>query len=216
MSKLRIFIADDYAVIREALKRLIEAQADMKVIGEAGDGEEAVIRIPSLQPSVAVVDMSGPGSDPLEMTRRLRKTAPKVKIVVLTAHEDRNYCRALLDAGTLGYVLKRATADELIETIREAHLGRLRIDPRLGLPPESRLFATTLEAEGGAERLSEREASVLRLIAQGYSNKEIAHKIGVSVKTIETYKTRSMEKLQLRGRVDIVRHAIRQGWLLDA
>jgi DNA-binding NarL/FixJ family response regulator len=216
MSKLRIFIAGDHAVIREGLKCLVEAQADMKVVGEAGDGEEALVRISNLQASVALLDMSGTESDTLELARRLHQAAPEVKIVVLTALEDKNHCRALLDAGASGYVFKRASADELIKTLREAHRGRLRIAPRLAPPFGNRRATAAPEAGNGAEKLSEREASVLRLIAQGYSNKEIANKIEVSIKTIETYKTRSMDKLGLRGRVDIVRHAIRQGWLLEA
>ena len=217
MSKLRIFIADDQAVIREGLKRLIEAEADMKVVGEAEEGEEAAARMSARRPAVVVLAVSRPETETVETVHRLRQAGPRAKIVVLTTCEDHGHCRALLEAGVSGYVLKRAMAKELIDTIREAHRGRLRIDPRLDFPFKDRpAKAAVPEAETeAAEQLSERETSVLRLISLGYSNKEIAHKMDLSVKTIETYKTRSMEKLRLRGRVDIVRHAIRQGWLLD-
>ena len=199
-------------MIREGLKRLIDSEADMSVVGEAGEGEDAVARISALQPEVAVLAGSGAGSDPLQTTHRLRQAAPRVKIVVLATHEDPGRRQALLDAGVSGYVLKRATAGELIKAIRAANEGKPHVDPHQDA--DAGPGDTASRAAATAEKLSEREASVLRLIAQGYSNKEIASLMELSVKTIETYKTRSMEKLRLRSRVDIVRHAIRQGWLL--
>lgn len=215
MIKLNIFLADDHAVVREGLKRLIDAETDMAVIGEAADGHEAVERILALQPHVAVLDVSMPGLNGLEVARRLKDNATAVKVLVLTVHEDKSYCRELLEAGALGYMLKRAAAEELIQAIRTVAAGGVHVDPRVSDKLVGALFSQSEGNTGFAEKLSDRELAVLRLIAQGYSNKEIAAKLELSVKTIETYKARSMEKLQLRSRVDIVRHANQHGWLRE-
>ncbi len=213
MNKLSIFLADDHAMLREGLKRLIDSEADMEVVGEAGTGSEAVERIEALQPGVAVVDISMPELGGLEVVRRTRAQLPRIKILVLTVHEDRGYSRELLEAGASGYVLKRATAGELIEAIRQVASGKVYVDPRISDALISSLFERHAEFVPGETALSERERMVLRMIAQGYSNREIGVRLGLSVKTIETYKARSMEKLRLQGRVDIVRYAQKAGWL---
>jgi DNA-binding NarL/FixJ family response regulator len=213
MTKLQILLADDHAVVREGLKRLIEAQPDLKVIGEASDGREAVEKAINLSPEIAVMDVSMGEINGAEATRRVRAMCPRTKVLALTVHEDKSYLRELLDAGASGYVLKRAAADELVRAIRAVATGGIYVDPRVA----GKLLRTFTEAPNASPNstadLSERESAVMRLIAQGYTNKEIAAQLGVSVKTVETYKARSMEKLGLRSRVDIVRIGTERGWL---
>ncbi len=211
MKKLNILLADDHAVVREGLKRLIESESDMEVVGEAEDGEKTLAAIMAHAPDVVVLDISMPGLNGIEVAHRLREACPQVRVLVLTMHEDKSYSRELLDAGVLGYLLKRAAATGLIPAIRTVAAGGLSVDADI----TRQLVDTMLNHSdrNGMERLSERELAVLQFIAQGFSNKEVASKLKLSVKTIETYKARSMDKLRLRSRVDIVRHAIQHGWL---
>lgn len=212
MTKLRIFLADDHAVVREGLKRLIDAAPDMEVIGEASDGRGALERASQLQPDIVVVDVSMPELNGAEVTLQLKRSFPKIFVLALTIHEDKSYLRELLEAGASGYVLKRAAADELIQAIRAVAAGGLYVDPHIAAKLVSSFVLPKTKFSSMAE-LSDRETTVLRLIAQGHSNKEIAGQLSVSVKTVETYKTRSMEKLGLRSRVDIIRTASERGWL---
>jgi DNA-binding NarL/FixJ family response regulator len=214
MKTLRIMLADDHAVVREGLRALINAQPGMEVVGEAADGVAAVEAVAALDPDVVVLDVSLPGLNGAQVAKRLRAASPNRVILALTVHEDAAYFRLLVDAGVAGYVLKRSAADELIRAIRVVAAGGTYFDTALtgwradaGGDPESRPPVLP--------ELSEREVEVMKLIAQGYSNKEIAARLVLSVKTVETYKTRSLEKLGLRSRVDIVRYAARQGWLLN-
>jgi DNA-binding NarL/FixJ family response regulator len=216
MKKLRIFLADDHAVIREGLKLLVNAQPDMEVIGEAGNGKDAVQKARELKPDVVVMDVSMPELNGVQATERLKQARPDVKVVALTVHEDENYLRQLLKAGASGYVLKRAAADELTRAIRTVAEGGVYLDPTLaGKVVDGYVRKPSSESDSSASYHSDREAEVLRLIAWGYSNKEIAAQLHLSVKTIETYKTRLMEKLNLHSRADIVRYALRQGWLQE-
>lgn len=213
MPKLRIFLADDHAVVRAGLRTLINAEADMQVVGEAVDGKEATERIPALAPDIAVFDVSMPELNGAQATRRLKESCPKVKVIALTVHEDKSYITELLAAGATGYLVKRAAAAELINAIRAVAGGGTYVDPRVAGklvgPPANGPRSTAAE-------LSKREAEVLRLVAHGYSHKEIAAQLAVSLKTVETYKARSMEKLGLRSRVDIIRYASEAGWLRPA
>ena len=210
---LRILLADDHAVVREGLKRLIESEPDMDVIANAGNGREAVEQTKALLPDVAVLDVSMPQLNGAQAAAQIKGTCPQVKVLALTVHEDRTYVRELLAAGAVGYVLKRAAADELIRAIRTVAAGGIYVDPHVaGKLMESWTQAKSTAASPISE-LSERERDVLRLIAQGYSNKEIAGDLQLSVKTVETYKARGMEKLALSSRVELVRHAANCGWL---
>ena len=214
MPKLRIFLADDHAVVREGLKALVNAHPDMEVVGEAGDGRTACVRAAELRPDIVVMDVSMPDMNGVQATRELHEVAPAIKVVALTVHEDRSFVQQLLAAGASGYVLKRAAAEELVHAIRVVARGEVYLDPvvasslvqQLARRPRSGVAADVAD-------LSDREAEVLRLIAQGHSNKEIAARLELSVKTVETYKARSMEKLGLTGRADIVRLALEKGWL---
>jgi two-component system response regulator NreC len=210
MGNLRVLLADDHAVVRAGLKALLEAQPDLSVVGEAADGRTAVDLACQLLPDVAVVDVSMPGLGGAEVTERIARDCPRVRVVALTAHEESGYVRRLLAAGAAGYVLKRSAADELVRAVRAVAAGETYLDPGVAGGVVERLRDAPPPATA---ELSEREAEVVRLIAHGYSNKEIAAKLGLSVKTVETYKTRSLEKLGLRSRVDIVRYAAGRGWL---
>ncbi|MEO2087900.1 MAG: response regulator transcription factor [Gemmataceae bacterium] len=210
MGNLRVLLADDHAVVRAGLKALLDAQPDLSVVGEAADGLTAVELAGQLQPDVAVVDVSMPGLGGGEVTEGIARDYPRVRVVALTAHEESGYVRRLLAAGAAGYVLKRSAADELVRAVRAVAAGEGYLDPGVAGGVVERLRDAPPPATA---ELSERETEVVRLIAHGYSNKEIAAKLGLSVKTVETYKTRSLEKLGLRSRVDIVRYAAGRGWL---
>ncbi|GAC1446803.1 MAG: response regulator transcription factor [Pyrinomonadaceae bacterium] len=214
---LRIFLADDHELMREGLKMLIKEQADMEIIGEASGGRAAWQQIKKLQPDIVVMDVSMPDMNGAQVTKRLTQECPHIKIIALTGHEDQTYLRQLLQAGASGYVLKRVAAKELIHAIHVVAAGGVYIDPSLA----GRVVGGYIgrQANPGVNpvgELSERETEVLRLIAFGYSNKEIAAQLDISVKTIETYKTRLMDKLELHSRADIVRYAIQHGWLQNS
>jgi DNA-binding NarL/FixJ family response regulator len=213
MTNIRVLLADDHAVVREGLKRLIETQSDMSVVAEAADGREAVSRCVQAVPDVAILDVSMGEMGGAEATRQIVKLCPTTKVLALTVHEDKGYLRELLEAGAAGYIIKRAASDELIHAIRSVAAGGIFVDPRIAGKIISSMVQPQSRPASAPARLSDRETEVLRLIAQGYSNKEVAAQLSVSVKTVETYKARSMEKLNLRSRVDIVRKAGELGWL---
>lgn len=209
---LRVVLADDHAVVREGLKALVNSQADMQVVGEAADGEEACRVANELAPDVLVMDLSMPVLGGADAAVRVKRDCPDVKILALTVHEERVYLTQLLRAGASGYVLKRAAPSELVNAVRTVASGGTYIDPAVA----STLVEGYLDAEKAIaqpDTLSEREHQVLVGVARGFSNKELAASLGLSVKTVETYRTRVAEKLGLRSRVDIVRYAAKQGWL---
>jgi DNA-binding NarL/FixJ family response regulator len=216
-SPLRILLADDHVTVRHGLKLLVDGQPDMKVIAEASDGASAVQKTLDLKPDVVVMDISMPGMNGLVATRTLRKTLPKVAIVTLTRHGDDAYLQELLRAGVSAYVLKQSAPAELLQAIRAAAAGGQYLDSTL----TSRVTAGFLGLEGkriskAGGSITERESGVLRLIASGYSNKEIAARLALSVKTVEAHKANAMRKLGLNGRIDIVKYAVLQGWLNNA
>ncbi len=217
-SKLRVFLVDDHAIVREGLKSVINAQPDMEVIGEAADGGAAVAEAPRLRPDVVVIDVSMPRMTGAEATAALRRGRPELKVLALTVHQDTSYLRALLEAGAAGYVLKRAAAEELVHAIRTVAGGGNYIDPMLA-GKVIRSFVRADRRAGVSSQpevaLSEREEQVLRLLAQGYSSKEIAARLEVGVKSIESYKARASLKLGFSGRADIINYAIQKGWLQE-
>jgi len=214
MKRLRILLADDHKIIRDGLKLLVNEQPDMLVVGEAGNGKEALTKARELKPNVVVMDLSMPELNGLQATIRLKEEHPEIKVVALTVHEDESYLRQLCQAGAAGYVLKRSAGDELIQAIRTVAKGGLFFDATLA----NRALAgqrapAAADGEPRAADLSEREKDVLIQLAWGYSNKEIAAKLNISVKTVETYKVRIGEKLGLRSRSEMVQYAMRQGWM---
>ncbi len=215
--RLRILLADDHVTVRHGLKLLIDGQADMKVVAEASDGEAAIRSALKVKPDVIVMDISMPGMTGLVATRKLRQLQPHAAIVTLTRHGDDAYLQELLRAGAAGYVLKQSAPTELLQAIRATAAGGQYLDSTL----TSRVTAGFLGREGrkvnrASVTLTEREAEVLRQIASGYSNKEIAARLALSVKTIEAHKANAMRKLGLNGRIDIVKYAVLQGWLYNA
>jgi len=217
MTKLRVFLADDHAVIREGLKSLVNAQPDMEIVGEAENGRLAWQLAKALQPDVAVMDVSMPELNGVKATEILAQECPTIKVLALTVHDDQGYLRQILKAGAAGYVLKKAMAEELIHAIRTVAAGNTYIDPVLA----NNVVRGYLRDESVKDRLlrsdlSARETEVLRLIAWGYSNKEISAQLKIGTKTVETYKARLMDKLGLRSRVEIVLYALHQGWLKDS
>jgi two-component system response regulator NreC len=213
MPPIRILIADDHAVLRSGLRMLIDAQADMEVVGEAGDGEEAARRARDLRPDVALMDLSMPGPGSGEAIRQVLKASSTTRVLVLTMHDDPAYVAAAMAAGAVGYVVKKAADSELLIAIRAVFGGRTFVDVT------KPLVRGTIASGSGTvrplKRLSRREREVLRLLAQGHSNQQAADSIRVSVKTVETYRTRLREKLGLKGRPELYRFAVESG-ILDA
>jgi DNA-binding NarL/FixJ family response regulator len=214
---LRILLADDHVTVRHGLKLIIDGQADMEVVCEASDGNAAVRDALAFHPDVIVMDISMPELNGLAATRKLRKLLPDAAIVTLTRHSDDAYLQELLRAGVAGYVLKQSEPHELLQAIRAVASGGQYLDSAL----TAKVTAAFLDRDGkrtgkAVGTLSEREAEVLRLIASGYSNKEIAARLDLSVKTVEAHKANAMRKLDLTGRIDIVKYAVMQGWLDQA
>jgi DNA-binding NarL/FixJ family response regulator len=213
---LRVILADDHVTVRHGLRLLIDSQADMKVVGEASDGEAAIRQALELKPDVVVMDISMPGMNGLSATRALKKAQPNARIVTLTRHADDAYLQELLRAGVSGYVLKRSAPTELLHAIRGVAAGGQYLDSTLTAKVTAG-FATKQGGRAGKPllALTDRETEVLRLIASGYGNKEIAARLELSAKTVEAHKANAMRKLDLNGRIDIVKYAILQGWLDD-
>lgn len=217
INKLRIFLVDDQAVFRAGLKMFIHAQSDMEVVGEAGNGQEALQQVQETLPDVVIVDVAILYVDGAQILVHLAQRCPTVKVLVLTAHEEVNHVRQWLQAGAAGYLLKGLTADELIRAIRIVAAGGIYLDPAIaGSVVDGSLRPSASSTDVLPTPLSPRESEVLRLLAWGHSNKAIAAHLSVSIKTVETYKTRLMDKLHLRSRVDIVRYAVQHGWLQES
>ena len=211
---LRILLADDHVTVRHGLKLLIDGQPDMKVVAEASDGAAALQQALEVKPDVVVMDISMPGMNGLVATRKLKKARPDAAIVTLTRHGYDAYLQELLRAGVAAYVLKQSAPNELLQAIRAAAAGRQYLDTTL----TPRVTAGFLGSERkrvnkSGVSITDRESAVLRDIAVGYSNKEIAARLSLSVKTVEAHKANAMRKLGLTGRIDIVKYAVLQGWL---
>jgi two-component system response regulator NreC len=215
-TRTRILLAEDHGTVREGIKLLVNSQPDMEVIGEAADGAAALTEAQKLQPDMVVMDISMPTLNGLAATKKLRRICPSVKILTLTRHTDDGYLQQLIKAGVNGYVLKQSAPTELITAIRAVNEGKSYIDTALTDKLMGSYVGKSQAARGARpSKITERETEILRMIAWGYSNKEIAEKLDLRVKTVETHKNNMMKKLGMRGRIDIVRYAILQGWLQD-
>ena len=216
LRRLRVLLVDDHATVRHGLKLLVDAEEDMQVVAEAGDGDAAVKSALANNPDVIVMDISMPGMNGLTATRALKKVRPDTAIITLTRHSDVGYLQELLRAGAAGYVLKRSAPAELLQAIRAVATGGQYIDSTL----TARVAAGFVGGRAGltpgsASVLSPREEQVLRLIAAGYGTKEIGGQLSLSAKTVDAHKANAMRKLDMRGRIDIVKYAVLQGWLED-
>jgi len=215
--KLRILLADDHRIVRDGLRLLIDAQPNMLVVGEAANGKEALLKTRELHPDVVVMDLSMPELNGLQATAQLKAEHPSLKVVALTAHEDEGYLSQLCKAGAAGYVLKRSAGEELIQAIEDVANGGVHFEASLAGKALARQMSNpTTRGDTHTTDLSDREKEVLVRLAWGLSNKEVADELGLSVKTVETYKVRIAEKLDLRSRTQIVQYALRQGWLKDS
>lgn len=215
MGHIRVVLADDHPIVLAGIRALLTADPELELVGEANNGGEALPLIRSASPDVAVVDVSMPGLNGLELTERVARECPGTKVLVLTVHEDAAYVQPMLKAGARGYLLKRSAAEDLLRAIHAVAEGGIYLDPSVAghALTDASAAAQGAEPGGDSEALSPREMETLRLIAQGFSNKEIARRIDVSVKSVETYKARAAEKLGLRSRAEIIRYAASHGWL---
>jgi two-component system, NarL family, response regulator NreC len=214
MTALRIFLVDDHMVVREGLKTLINAQPDMSVIGEASNGLQAVEQIIASHPHVVIMDISMPLMNGIQATAQIKESCPDAQVLILSVHDETSYLRQLLAVGASGYILKHTAADALIQAIHLVAAGGIYLEPALAEHVVARYVrrpTVTTDLLGTA--LSEREIEVVQRVAQGHSNKEIATQLVLSVKTVETYRARAMEKLGLASRAALVRYALERGWL---
>jgi two-component system, NarL family, response regulator NreC len=214
MGRIRVLLAEDHETVRQGLKLLLESQPDIEVVGEAADGRTALERTAALKPHVVVMDISMPDMNGLMATRTLKQTVPDVAVVALTRHGDDAYVQELLGAGATGYVLKQSASSELLCAIRSAAAGEKYLDSTLAARAAD-AYVSRHSKRSTRPVISDRESSVLRLMAVGHSNKEIASELEISVKTVEVHKANAMRKLGLRGRIDVVRFAVLNNWLQD-
>ncbi len=208
---IRILIADDHAIVRAGIRALLQLHPDFEVVGEAGDGHEAILQVRRLQPDVVLMDLAMPGMDGLAATHEICRISPQTRVLVLSQHENREYVLPALRAGAAGYVLKRAPDDTLIRAIRAVYAGETYVDPRLA---ELLVEEVRRSIEGSVDpldTLTEREREILILLAQGKSYQEIAQTLFISVKTVDFHRTNLMRKLGLKNRTELVQFAMRRG-----
>ncbi|MEX0766373.1 MAG: response regulator transcription factor [bacterium] len=217
MAKIRVLLADDHAIVREGVKMILAKEPDFEVVGEAQDGSQALELVERTKPSVVVMDISMPGMGGIEATQQVKERYPGVNVLALTMHEDESYVFKLLRAGASGYVLKRAAAHDLVQAVRAAAKGEAFLYPSVA----RKVVEDYLKrVEAGEERerydgLTEREKEILTHIAEGLSNQQIAQKLYISIKTVQTHRAHILEKLGLHDRTELVRYAIRKG-LIEA
>jgi DNA-binding NarL/FixJ family response regulator len=209
---IRVLLAEDHETVRHGLKLLIDAQSDMRVVAEASDGGSAVERAVTAKPDIAIIDISMPGINGVIAARLLKERMPELAVVVLTRHDDEAYVRELQVAGASAYVLKQSPSSELLRAVRTVAAGKHYLDAALVARAEGVVSSRPVRAH---QAISEREAEVLRLMAVGYTNKEIATELHLSIKTVEVHKANAARKLGLRGRIDFIKYAVLRGWLRE-
>ena len=211
----KILLVDDHAMFRAGIRALLEAEGRMTVVGEASSGDDAVDRVRQLKPDVVVMDLSMPGSNGLEATRRIAALELDTKVLVLTVHAEEEYLVPVVEAGASGYLTKTSADTDLIEAIRVVARGEVYLPPKATTLLLQRYKASEADESAGLHDLSTREQEVLALTAEGYSSREIGKKLFISPKTVDTYRSRIMDKLGLNHRSELVRFALRVGLLKE-
>lgn len=213
MGKIRVLLADDHVLVREGTRRLLEREEDLKVVGEAGDGEEAVELVERLKPDVALIDIAMPKLNGIEATKKIKALSPSTAVLILTAYDDDQYIFTLLEAGAAGYLLKDVRSTQLIEAIREVYAGESVLHPAIARKVVSR-FARAGEkgGESGLDQLTGRELEVLKLAAKGMTNTDIARELSLSVRTVQNHLSNVFSKMGVGSRTEAVLHALRKGW----
>ena len=213
MSKIRIIIADDHAIVREGTRQLLEREEDLEVVGEAGDGEEAVTLATKLRPDVAIIDIAMPKLNGIEATRQIKTLLPATAVLILTAYDNDQYIFAILEAGAAGYLLKSVRGHELVSAIRAVRSGESVLHPVVARKVLKRFVPSEHEAQvSSKEQVSERELEVLKLAAKGMSNKEIADELCLSVRTVQAHLAHIFNKVQVGSRTEAILHGLREGW----
>jgi two-component system, NarL family, response regulator NreC len=210
---IKVVLVDDHAVVRSGLRLLLDAQDDMEVVGEAGTAKDAIFRARALKPDVILLDVVMPGESGIEVLPKLLKESPETNVLVLSMQDDPSYVREAFAAGASGYVLKEAVDEEVVSAVREIASGRRYVHPALG----ARMIAAEVEERAAAEAdpLSDREREILRLLALGHTNQEIAQQLYISVRTAESHRAHIMQKLRLSNRAELVRYALLHGLLAE-
>jgi two-component system response regulator NreC len=218
MSKIRIVVADDHTIVREGVRLLLDAQADMEVVGEAADGQQALTQVRKLKPDIALIDISMPVLNGLEATRAIKSEYPQIHVIVLTMYESDEYFFQVLDAGASGYVLKKAASADLASAIRSVHAGDVFLYPSVARRLVSDYLSRVKsgEEQTSYDGLTPREREVLKLIAEGYTNQVIAEKLVISPSTVQTHRTRIMQRLNLHSRAELIQYAMRKGLLTSS
>jgi two-component system response regulator NreC len=215
MEKIRVLIADDHTLVREGLRALLQGEGSFEVIAEASNGHEAIERALEMRPDVILMDIGMPGLDGLEATRRIVKASPGIRVLVLTVHETEDYFFRALEAGAQGFLVKDAASTELVAAVRAVHQGGMFLHP----PLAKRLVADYLgrvssgEERSSYEALTPREREILKLIGEGNTNQEIADQLSLSINTVQTHRSRIMDKLNLHSRAQLMKYAVRMGLL---
>ena len=210
---IRIMVADDHGVLRAGLRALLNSEPDFEVVGEAADGQTAVRLAEELRPDVALLDLSMPGLDGIQVTRQLKQTLPDTRMLILTVHEDEGLLREAIKAGASGYIVKRAVESELISAIRAICAGSLYVHPSMTRALLKDISPSLIPEENPSEPLTSREIDVLRLIAQGHTNRQVADVLHISVRTVESHRANLMGKLGLASRAELVRYAMEHNLL---
>ena len=213
MDKIRVLIADDHTIVREGTRRVLESEPDIEIVGEAGDGEEAVSQATRLKPDVAIIDIGMPKLNGIEATKQIKTLVPATAVLILTVYDNDGYVFSLLEAGAAGYLLKNVRGSELVEAVRSVYNGESVLHPVIASKVLHRFVPSKQDTDKSTpESLSQREIEVLKLAAQGLSNKDIAEKLYISVRTVQTHLSNIFGKLQVGSRTEAVLHGLKEGW----
>jgi two-component system response regulator NreC len=217
MTKIRVLVADDHTIVREGVRILLEAQPDIQVVGEAADGQEALARVRELQPDIVLIDIAMPNLNGMEATRAIKRDYPQVQIIALTMYESDEYFFQILNAGASGYILKKAASADLLAAIRAVYAGEVFLYPSVARRLVSDYLSRVKSGEekSSYDGLTAREREVLKLIAEGHTNQAIADRLVISPSTVQTHRTRIMQRLNLHNRAELIQYAMRKG-LLDS